>query len=104
MSHTESKTRSQGQIQYRIYVHFRGKIIRTIITKTGQHICLYDISDYLQNGPGQIKTQFTRSRGHFLPDTHGNRSMFVLIVSQMSLKMGHVRSNTHKKYLECLYW
>ena len=48
MGHVRSKTRSQGQISEKPYIHSRGQIFSPIIMKLGQNIGLDEISDSLK--------------------------------------------------------
>ena len=50
LGHLGSKTRSLGQILEKPSVHFSGHIFNLMLTKLGQHVCLDEISDEVENG------------------------------------------------------
>ena len=86
--------------------------------KLHQHLCLNEILHILKNGSRWVKNSVTRSnlgitlstpyRPHFQSDNRRTWSEFALMKSWMSLKMGHVVSNTRslnkileKPYVRC---
>ena len=50
IGHVGLKTRLLGQIVEKACVHSRGHIFSPIILKSGQNICLDEISDKFRNG------------------------------------------------------
>ena len=61
MGHVGSKTRSQGQILEKHYVHSRGHIFIPIIMKLNQNDFLDKISEKFENTSFHVKNQVTRS-------------------------------------------
>ena len=55
IGHVGSKTRSTGQILEKPSVRSRGHILRRILMKVGQDVCLDDISDEFENGSRGVK-------------------------------------------------
>ena len=61
IGHVRLKTRSLGQILWKLCVCFRGHIFSPIIMKLGQNACLEVILDEVENGSCQVKNYVTRS-------------------------------------------
>ena len=61
MGHVGSKARSLGQIIEKPFVCSRGHIIRWILKKFGQYVCLDEISNNFENGSWWVKNWVTRS-------------------------------------------
>ena len=63
MYHTESKTRSAGQILEKPFVYHGGHIFSPILLNDGQNACLADISDKEKKKKTGHVLSKTRSQG-----------------------------------------
>ena len=104
MGHVTSETRSLGQILEEPCVCTIGNIFSPIIMKHSQKVYFDEISDEFENGSCPVKNYVTTSnlrktlctlwRPDFWSNYHKTWSEWFSDESWMSLKMGHVRSET----------